>query len=166
MLACWSFGLFGLSQFLRVFRSVFLPQPFFIGCGRVLFATLQSHHRAFSIPSKSRHSLHSVALHFVYSGTCPARKKTTLHGKNSASPAVNGCRQRRFTSLHATCLQRPLSTRGRLAPLPQSAVQKLRYASHFVQLLSVGSRLLYLLCFPLLPRTAPDHPPPPKKKDS
>ena len=163
MLACWSFGLFGLSQFLRVFRSVFLPQPFFIGCGRVLFATLQLHHRAFSIPSKSRHSLHSVALHFVYSGTCPARKKNYTSRQKLRQP----CRKRlppaafHFVTRHLLAAPSLHSRTARASPLHKQKITSLRYANFLL----VPFRLKAAL--PALFFASPTHNPrPPTPKDS
>lgn len=170
MLACWSFGLIGLSRFLQCSVSFFLPHPL-IGLCRVRFGRTSRHSHRKILFKPKQESRRSFVLYipqvpfrslFPVATLAQPAKKTTLHSKKSRQP----CRKRQPSaalislSLHcglpAAAALSPLAT---ASPLPQSAVQKLRYASHFVQLLSVGSRLLYLLCFSLRPRTAPDHPP-------
>jgi hypothetical protein len=64
--------------------------------------------------------------------TCPARKKTTLRGKNRANPAVNGRQPQpsfRYAPLRAICVCHPRSTRRRLAPLNYAGKKSLRYRS-------------------------------------
>ena len=170
MLACWSFGLIGLSQFLQRSVPFFCPNPFqrslpcsFWSCLPTL--TPQNILYPKQECRRSLRKLHSTSsISFAHSVATLAltHKKTTLHSKNSASPAVNGSRPQpsfRYRYIPGYLPPPPSLHSQRLAPLPQSAVQTLHFIPLFVHLLSVGSGLLYLLCFPLRPRTAPDHPP-------
>jgi hypothetical protein len=82
--------------------------------------------------------------------TCPARKKTALHGKKRASPAVNGRQPHpscRYAPLRAICVCHPRSTRSRLAPLHYAGKKSLRYRYANFYLLRSGSGLFYLRCF-------------------
>jgi hypothetical protein len=148
----------------------FLPQPF-IAVFAVLFLSIPLRCIAFNHTTKhfifqarvppfiSQTTFHK--FHFVCSfsrHTYPTRKKTTLHSKNSASPAVNGSRpQALHSGLSAADALSPLAT---ACASPYCKQKKSRlYVPPIFHLPPVGSRLLYLICFPLRPRTVPDHPP-------
>ena len=143
-------------MFLHCSVPFFYPTLFF-GCGRVRFfrTSIRSHHHElYKKPSKSSHSLaHYVrpSLHsLTHSCTCPAHKKTTLRGKNIRQPCVFnvGSQRPHYATLRSGFLYLPPSLHSqRLAPLPRSSGQILRCATQFAHLLSVGSGLLYLLCF-------------------
>ena len=151
--------------FFAMFRFVFLLPTLFSGCSRVRFgrASRRSHHYTFFYPSKSRSAsiIPFHKFHFILSAYrhLPTRKKTSLHGKKPASPAVNGRHPQplfRFTTLRAICVCHPRSTRRRLAP--NAANQKMHYITlslHFTAFLVLRSRLLYLRCFLLRPHQPP-----------
>lgn len=153
-----------------LFRSVFFVPTLFSGCGRVRFfrSSIRSHHHE-SYKTQARAVIHFAqcasylnTFRSIHSCTCPAHKKTSLHGKNIRRPCVSnvGCQRPHSASLHSG-----LSLSATLAPLADGSRLSLRQASkalHCVPLLCYlppfGSRLLYLLCFFASPTHSPRPP--------
>lgn len=160
-----------------MFRFVFLPTPSAVVVVFAIFRTsIRSHHHDL-YKTQARAvipSLITFVPHFIHSFipalALPA-KKTTLHSKNIRQPCVFnvGCQSPLYKSLIRSSFRFfPfwLSLPATFVPLAIGSRLSLRQAGkalHFVSLLShlpsFGSGLLYLLGFPLRPRTAPDHPP-------
>jgi hypothetical protein len=122
-----------------MFRFVFL-HTLFSGLCRVRFgrsATLHSHRKTLFIPSKRAafHSFFSLRkLHFIHS----------LQVASLAFPAKK---------LHYTAKNRASPAASRKQSQPS-----FRYAP-FRCIFSAAFKAVYLRCFVLRPRTAPDHPP-------
>jgi hypothetical protein len=115
--------------------------------------------------SKSRHTFSTFRCatfrSFLPALAFPA-KKLHFTAKTCASPAASGRQPQpsfRCATLRAICVCHPRSTRRRLAPLHSTGKKSLRYTPPIFYLFRSGSRLFYLRCFVLRPRTAPDHPP-------
>ena len=115
-----------------------------------------------SYPKQQPSFFHFITLRFIsffHSGTCSTLKKTSLHGKKSRQP----CRKRlppaafHYVPRHLLAAPSLHSQTARASPYTSKKITPFHSANFL--LASVGSRLLYLLCFPLRPRTAPDHPP-------
>lgn len=104
-------------------------------------------------PSKCRRSFASLrsvpTLHSAHSVLHLPNPKH-LRGKKLRQPCVFnvGSQRPHSATLRSGFLYLPPSLHSqRLAPLPRSSGQILRCATQFAHLLSVGSGLLYLLCF-------------------
>ncbi len=174
VLACWSFGLIGLSQFLQCSVSFFCPNPFqrslpcsFWSClptltpQNILYPK-QECRRSF----RKLHSTSSISFAHSVATLAQPTKKTTLHSKNSASPAVNGSRPQpsfRYRYIPGYLLPPPSLHSQRLAPLPTSSkkITPLRSANFLL----ASGRLRAAL--PTLFSASPTHSPrPPTPKDS
>jgi hypothetical protein len=131
----------------------------------LFFVPLQSHHCRIDKPVQvCRLSivlyvpLRSTSINTPKPPHLPCPKKTSLRGKNRASPAVNGRQPQpsfRYAPLRAIRVCHPRSTRRRLAPLHYASKKSLRY--HFADFLLASFRLKAVLpaLFLLRPRQPP-----------
>lgn len=130
MLACWSFGLIGLSQFLQCSVSFFFS-TLFSGLCRVLSlhsATLhcvQSHRKTFYIPSKSaavhfancirlahfliaRHSSNSTTFHLPFALAAFVSSTSFISFAHSVATLAQPAKK---TTLHSKKLRQPYNKR-------------------------------------------------------